>query len=244
MSFAISSPFLRGLAVAAFAIVVWCGGGMEAKADAYQCPPFEEPQITITPLMPSPRTNDNVSLAQIWQLSDRTITTYAGLREVPVGLTAASMRLSSALDVTSRSMPGEQMVCTQITHLDLQFGFEDTVVYLARELSRPSCAYDVVQEHESKHLAVDRQILEAYVQQLPPLLADMLRQTGVIRASSPAAAEAQLHAMMNTYLQELGASIASVRERQQRQIDTPEEYKRLSASCDGEIARMVRGEGE
>ncbi|MDD5586705.1 MAG: hypothetical protein PHY92_07105 [Alphaproteobacteria bacterium] len=218
---------------------LFCFPGVAAQAGAYGCPAYQEPLITVTPAVVPERYDNSLSLGQIQAMVGQPNTTYAGMREFPVGLTAANLRLDSSFEVTTRSVEGDPMVCAQISRMDMQAGLMDTTIYMARELPRPSCGFDAVLEHEGRHVATDRWLLAAYVPQLHDLLAGEIRRLGVVRASSAAVAEARLRKAVNDYLGALGASIASERERQQKQIDSPGEYRRLTVACNGELARLL-----
>jgi hypothetical protein len=230
---------IRDLPVAALCALLVFSTTVTARAQNYGCQPYQEPFISVTPAVSPERYDNSLGLEQIQAMAGRPDTTYAGMREFPVGLTAANLRLNSSFEVMTRIMPGDPMVCAQISRLEMRPGLEDTTVYLARELPQPSCGFDAVLEHESRHVATDRWLLAAYVPQLHDLLAGELRRLGVVRASSAAVAEALLRAALNEYLGALGASIAVERERRQKQIDSPGEYQRLTATCNGELARLI-----
>ncbi len=213
-----------------------------ARAETPVCPSYVDPQITVQPTYTTPFYDSTKSVQEIQVMSGQPDIAYAGLHNLPVGLTSSNLRLDSAFEVSTRTTSQDPTACAQISRFNLNFGFSDTTVYLARELLPHSCGYETVLEHESRHVMVDQQILAAYLPQLPPLLAAKLRQTGVVHAVSTEVAIEHLNNVMRNYLRDLGAVIARVRERQQQQIDTLEEYKRISRSCNGEIARMLGNE--
>ncbi len=213
-----------------------------ARGQPYGCPPYQPPQVTVMPYATTARYDDTQSLAQIAQMSQRA-GVAVGAREMRVGLTAASLRIESAFTTASRQMPNDPMVCSQISRFELRFGFDDLTVFLARELPRHSCGYQVVLGHENKHVATDQRILAAYLPQLPQLLTQTLRQTGVLRTGSSEAAQLRFRVLLDAYVQQLTASIEAVRRQQQQQIDTPEEYRRITQSCGGDIARLAQQAG-
>ncbi|GEM_PF-802814 len=229
----------RTLFVLAVLVLAIGAPGPSARAYAADCPSFEEPKINVQPIYTTPHYNDTLGLKELRIMSGQPDSTYAGLHNLPVGLTASSLRIDSSFEVTIRTTSQDPMACAQISRFDLEFGFDDTTVYLARELPFHSCGYETVLEHESRHVAADQYLLASYLPQLPALLADTIRRAGVIRAASPETAEEHLNNVMRNYLRDMSASIASVRDKLQRQIDSPEEYKRISRSCNGEIAHVL-----
>ncbi len=131
------------------------------------------------------------------------------------------------------------MVCAQVTKFDLQFGFEDTTVYVARELPRHSCGYQAVLTHENRHVEADRAVMRYYMNILPDALRQGLRNTGVIRAASARDASDRLRVAMDRIIKNLSDQLSTQRRIQQQRIDAPGEYERISASCNGEISRIV-----
>jgi hypothetical protein len=205
------------------------------------CPDYEPPTVNVRQLIVAPRHNDTFDLLGIRQLAEQggqEITSKQ--HETPIGLTAASLKLDSQYDIKIKSRSDDVMVCAQISNFTLAFGFDDTIVFVAREIPYGSCGYRSVLEHEMKHVQTDRIFVDATVPVLGDYIKKALGQIGVIRASSPEAAEAHIKKMMSEYMQSLGANLSQVRKKQQLMIDTPEEYERISASCDGELGKIIR----
>lgn len=202
---------------------------------AAQCA-YREPSITVRPLpTPTPQIETQVAMRDIKGLASG----QAGLgtHDVSVGLTVSSLGMNSSFEVVSDGR-GHNL-CAQISRLSLDIGFKDTLIYIASELPPGSCAYETVLEHEFRHVATDQRVLAAYLPQLSILIGNALRQIGPLPTSTPDQAEAALKQMVNEYLSRLAANLASIREREQQDIDTPEEYRRISLSCNGEVQRLA-----
>jgi len=211
-----------------------------ARADSYGCAPFEPPQIAVLPRVQPPRYDTSLSLASIRAMAGKPNLSSTGVREMPVGLTSAQLRTASSFEVTTQTKGRDPLVCAQITHLNLEVGFEDTTIYLAHELPPGSCAESEVNQHELRHVATDRQVLMDFAPRIQPFLQSVLQGIGTIRASSSAIAEAHLRAQIDEAMKHLTSTLAAEREAAQRQIDTPEEYQRLSAACHGELQQVLR----
>lgn len=211
------------------------------SAQADDCPAYETPTINISPLYVQPVYDDSVTLRQIRQYADQP-NTVASKHEIPVGLTAANLSFKTSFTVSSSRGMLDSTYCAQISNFNMKFGFDNVRVYLARELPSNSCASQLVRDHENRHVATDRAILNEYLPQMQDLVKQKLATIGVIRASSPAMAEAKLQDMIRDFTTGLGNRISQVRESQQQKIDTPEEYRRLSTECGGQISRIVSGQ--
>lgn len=218
-------------------LILTCGA--TAHAAPYGCPAYKEAQVTVTPLYVPPRYDDGESLSAIGRMAGESHRSPSGALEIPVGLTAASMALKSSFEVSSSGQRNDPMVCAQVTKFDLQFGFEDTTVYVARELPRHSCGYQAVLAHENRHVEADRAVMRYYMNILPDALRQGLRNTGVIRAASARDASERLRVAMDRIVKNLSDQLSAQRRIQQQRIDAPGEYERISASCNGEIRRIV-----
>lgn len=215
---------------------------MPALADQPNgCPDFSSPLITINKLAASPRLDNTMGLTNLRQMAMDTHKEFSSQNhETPVGLTAASLKLDSRFEIKLRTNTNDPMVCAQISALTLHFGFDDTMVYMARELPQPSCSYSEVLGHEQKHVAVDQMLVDTMTPLLQKILQEAIASIGVIRASSPKVAEQQITALVHNYMKDLGSHLSEIRKKKQAQIDTPEEYDRLSRSCNGELSRLVQ----
>jgi hypothetical protein len=239
MVFQVTERGSRFLIVVSIIVCAAVAGSRSARAEPTACPSYQEPRITIDPLG-SPETFDNSRpISGILQLVGEKRDSYAGLREMPVGLTISNLRLDSFFDIKAAPAETDSSVCAQIMTLNLAFGFEGTTVYVAHEVPQGSCGYHEVLDHEAGHVAIDRDVVAAYLPRLRELLADELRRVGVIRASSFGGAETVLNDAIHDYLRELGSNIASARDQRQREHDSPEEYRQLSTSCGGELTDII-----
>ncbi len=212
---------------------------MARAEENFGCAAYQEPIIAVQPVFSPERYDNNVDLAGLQNMAGQPNVATAGMREVPIGLTASSLKLDSSFEVTSQPMPHDGTVCARISRFDMRFGFDDTTVFVAREIVPYSCGYHEVVAHERRHMAIDRDIVNYYLPQIQGLIAAELRRIGSVRAVSAEAAEAHLRAAINGYLRSLGANVASVREEQQRAFDSPYEYQRLSSVCNGELASLI-----
>lgn len=208
--------------------------------EANGCPNYQPPVINVKKLVVAPRYNDTFDLASLKQLTNEGGLTITSTRhETPVGLTAASLKIDTQYDIRISSSPDDPLICAQIAAMNLNFGFDDTTVYIAKEIPHDSCSYTTVLDHELKHVRTDDTLINVTIPVLPGYLRKALDQIGVIRASSPETAERQLKTMINEYMRTLGANLSEVRKNQQALIDTEAEYDRISSSCDGALGELT-----
>jgi len=203
------------------------GAGFEQRCEQEMRPRFD-----VISRAPSYRVNNTVS-SQL--LNNRG--TYTRIGQVMMGMTAshtlAELDISGPLllDVTS----GRECLAP---HVAVELSYQPLDVYVAREFSPYSCSFRAVVEHELRHVQV-------YREQLPRIEAMVRRELELRYADRPVYARAGealnlLQADIDTWLRPLiQAELAAV-ELMQRALDNPEEERRLSQACQGEVASLMR----
>lgn len=212
------------------------------SAAAFECPPFEAPEVIVRPLLGQPNYDFSRSLGTLLAMGkaeDRTRFSNTE-HETPVGLTAASLKFKTHYQIITNISPNDNSVCAQIKNFTLDFGFNDTIVYVARELPRNSCSFKEVLEHELKHVHTDRQLVKIYAKKFQPMFSDLVRGIGTVHSYSSNNAEQKIKHHVKTYISGLSKSLAAVREKYQTRVDTKAEYERLRRSCNGDLEKIIR----
>lgn len=210
--------------------------------DAYGCPRFEQPEIIIRPILDPPRYDISKNLSTLLamgQAEDRSKFSNTE-SETPVGLTAASLTFNTEYQIITTIAPNDNMICSQIKSFTLDFGFNDTTIYLASELPRNSCSFRQVLDHELKHVRMDQRLVKIYTQKFPAIFTKAIRQVGTLRTASSDEAKRKIKRTISNYISGLSKSLSGVREKYQRNVDTKGEYERLRRSCNGKLEQLIR----
>lgn len=121
----------------------------------------------------------------------------------------------------------------------VSYGFSPMKVYVASEFPKGSCAYNEVYQHELRHVKT----YQEHLARIEKDLADTLIRrfaTGSPWRSPVGQTRMTLERELNErWLPFITREIERV-ESTQALIDSPEEYARVSDSCDGEIRRLIR----
>ncbi len=149
------------------------------------------------------------------------------------GLTEYEMRASFDMRFEPRQV-GFGRYCLDPVRVNPKVDVVKHLVYIASELNRGSCEYNVVYAHEGEHVKIN-QGMEADIRAaLDDLIADVVRK---VDAMFPLAAD-NVSGAMKRLLSEYGRDfkrrirdIDRNRREQHRQIDTPAEYEKLSLAC-------------
>lgn len=122
--------------------------------------------------------------------------------------------------------------------LAFSYGFSPMTVYVAREFPPGTCAYQEIYEHELRHVRVYRQHLVSIEKDIAATL-ERRFATGAPWRGPVGQAQSRLQKEVEErWIPYLQREIDRSR-MDQKQIDTPEEYERVSNSCNGEIRKRL-----
>lgn len=108
------------------------------------------------------------------------------------------------------------------------------LVYIPAELERGTCEYDVVYAHEGEHVKIN-QGMEADIRvALDDLVNDVVGKVGAMFPMSAENAQRAMRRLISEYGRDFKRRLTDIRRRSRekhRQLDTPQEYERLSLAC-------------
>jgi len=136
-------------------------------------------------------------------------------------------RLKTELAFDEVSFPGKRVyLTTRITTAP--------IIYVARELPKESCAYQLVLGHEFQHQEYDLEVLRAMPDEIRHITrhvisADALEHTNKLDQKRA----------MGHFFQKFNYVYKALGEMRHTVIDSPESYRRLSQMCDGEVGKLL-----
>lgn len=154
-----------------------------------------------------------------------------------LGLTRTESRMAINLQGAMLSDPASGYECVA-PNITVSLFYSPIVVYVGREFSPGSCAYQEILAHEMRHL-------KTYLDHLPKVevtvRAALSRRFDNKPLYAPAGrARALLQQELDTgWMTYIKNEMAKV-EILQAAIDTPQEYARLSKVCAGEVQSLIR----
>lgn len=153
-----------------------------------------------------------------------------------LGVTASRVEWRAELTARARGPEGGP-VCAVPTVIRIRLDHAEHTIRLARELPRDGCLARAVLAHERRHAELNRRTLRA--------AGDELREVARAWAAGAEARAPDVGAAAVLLQEDLGRAIAPVLERLRQareaghaQIDTPEEYRRLSRICPEDQRRL------
>lgn len=221
----------RGVARLAAALLPLIFVGSIFAADCGQLPPSS---VSIKRLESPATLNTRFSYQALRRLEDT-----PGRHEFAVlGLTRGQAVARILINGRTQVSSDGRWECASFD-LTVEYGFNPLTIYVAREFPKGSCAHDEIYRHELMHLRA----FTEHAQSIEAEISSTLRQRferatpwhgqyGEVNASL----QREIDERWLPYLKRLLDGVKPA----QRQIDSPQEYARIAASCDGAIQRKLQ----
>jgi hypothetical protein len=204
------------------------------------CESYPTVPVKVTPVFEEPRYDYTVDIATLQGLAqDATHAVHGGHRGLTLGLTRYNPVLQFRVPIQTVKFPNSEG-CARVNHVEVTIGYRDVVVFIPKEVPQGSCGFEQVMIHEQKHIAVNQAILDEYVPLIETRLRDYLRFNGVFREPNPQYAVDLLNQKLKTILDTMSQQITNENRQRQELVDSPEEYRRVSATCNGQLTHAAQ----
>lgn len=213
-----------------------------AAAQSAGCPRFDRPSLQVDAQAVPLKRDFDKTLAQLQAMPGRSSGPAGAQSGQVLGLAHATFGERWQIGAQYSPQPGG-MFCAALSKLTVSFGFQERIVYVARDLPPGSCIQREVLNHEMKHVAVDEALLREFMPTFRRRVEAVVARQGTIRARGQDQAMALLRQPIDTAIRALMQDFSREREKRQMKVDTLEEYRRVSKSCNGELAKYVKGKG-
>jgi hypothetical protein len=219
-------------------VFAWTLSSSPAAARSDGCPDFGPVEVRVELQLAPIRRDDGRALAELARLPGRRPGPANSSRAHVLGLTLAQYGDRSQIG-TAYQQVGPRAFCAGAKSLEVTFGFQERTVLVASELPRNSCIHREVLAHEMKHIAVDEKLLREFGPTIRRRLEAVAARAGSVRASTQQQALAAARRPFDMEMRALFREFGQKRDRLQAQVDSSEEYERVSRSCGGEVAKYI-----
>lgn len=200
---------------------------LAADRAAAQCAEGPAP-VRLDVDQPEPTLNRQRSIDDLRKLA------HSDPHEVALGLYTGELRTSLKVDFQSTER-GDR-ACLRVSGAHIDVVYTKRMIYLARELARGSCQYNIALEHERRHASIDDTVLARELPRLKRAIADAIARIGAVGPVHPTELDDEREKIAASLQRVMGAEVTridSVRRKEQGAIDTPEAYRHEAARCPG-----------
>ncbi|MBY6261490.1 hypothetical protein EI613_06040 [Azospirillum sp. 412522] len=209
-----------------------------AAAQSNGCGGFPPPKLALDTVLAPIQRDDGLTVAQLTRLPGRTPGPASTGDSHVLGLTQARYGEQSQVSALFKTM-GDGTYCASASALTISFGFQQRIVHVAREIPADSCLYGEVLAHEMRHVAVDEALLNEMMPQIRSRLDQVIGELAPVRSRSQSQAMAAIRRPLESAMRRIMQEFGRERDRRQAQVDTVEEYERVSRVCNGEARNYL-----
>ena len=218
--------FLAGLAAA--------GQARAASAASAWCKAENTPRIDVKTSTDKVTWDFSKSEKQLNRFTIDTVNPYG--KEVITdvgGLMQGGIVTSESIAFKSLTNNRINQVCYWFDKITVTLHIMPTI-YIASEFPPGSCKHNAIKEHEMKHIAVDREIVNKYAHTIGQAMQQSVREQSVFgpyAVAHSAQAEAYMKARLEGVLKYYAKMMDDERRRRQQVVDSLSEYERVNRMC-------------
>ncbi|AWU93377.1 hypothetical protein [Azospirillum ramasamyi] len=214
-----------------------------AAAQSNGCSGFPTTKLVLDSVLAPIQRDDAPTIAQLTRLPGRTPGPAGSAGGHVLGLTQARYGEQSQISALFKQM-GDGTYCAAASTVTISFGFQQRIVHVASEIPANSCLHGEVLAHEMRHVAVDEALLREMMPQIRSSLEQVVDGMAPVRSRSQAQAMAAIRRPLESAMRRIMREFGRERDRRQAQVDTVEEYERVSRICNGEARNYLPKSGQ
>lgn len=207
-----------------------------AAADI-ECKVRKSPEITVAASDSTVQYDHSKTQQQMDSFEVDTVSPYAAGTQTHVGgLMSGEVSVSQSMQFVKETYPALNMGCLLVNKLSVKVHIKP-IIYIAREYPKTGCMYAAVMEHEKKHIAVDRAIINKYSNMIGKGVTEALNRIGYshgpYKINQLNVQQNILNEKVNTIIKKYGDAMTVERQKLQQQVDSLAEYERVNNQCKG-----------
>lgn len=203
------------------------------QAPAIRCAMTKAPVINVHPITRQIEYDFSKTSAQLTSMGRDTVSPYAPAADtVTGGLTVDMPQTKLEARFGGMAYPGD-VACAWYDTVTITIELRPKI-YIARENTRNTVCRDAILEHERKHVAVNREIFNDYARSVGLAVQKAVNEAGPLGPFNEDRMEETKNVLMEHVKSAITAGELQLRKKiseKQGQIDSYEEYERVSAIC-------------
>jgi len=149
------------------------------------------------------------------------------------GLMTGKMEYKSSIQVSSLRYPSMQMTCLWIDKVVIDIVIDPTI-QIAAEHAPGTCEYTAILEHENKHVAIDRKVVQDYMDTIRGAASEAIQKVGVVGPKADSTIDDyknKINQFVSSAVKAKADAMYAERSKRQKALDNKAEYDRVSAKC-------------
>ena len=204
---------------------------------AQGCPPQQMPLVQLEIVNHPVKYDNTQSSAALGEIPiDTSFSKHSREVFITGGITRGQIQTASDTSFAKLWEEGSNIACLWPKAIRVTIEYKP-LVYIASEHKPGSCRYDVIMEHEIRHVNTDIMTLNDFLPQIQANVQyaiDSLGVKGPFDDRQSDAVRTDMQAVISSRLRDTLDEMDAVRRTRQQMIDTRQEYMRLSKLCPDE----------
>jgi hypothetical protein len=213
------------------------GGGNPFASFESRCATLDPPRFEVVATPLTFERNDGESIEALTTKSGSALATHRA-----IGLTTAVFGQSTDIELHAVGDHRGGQACG-MPRVHVELSMQPVTVFVARELAGVPCQRDITLSHEMKHVDVFREVLSEATHDLERELPETIG-TELRRAKNPEELQQRLIIAVRDYLAQFMHERQRVLDERQAEVDSPEEYARVSTACQRSVADLTSAPSE
>lgn len=188
------------------------------------------PLVQVKMLKKKTKTHRNFSIGNLTQLHTGA---YRPGTSFVLGLGGGNYTLDAKMNFSVKQQGS--VSCVRLDHLLGSFTIEP-IMLIARDYRKGTCEYNAVLHHEKKHVAALMKFQQKYARKFKARLNNIVRNMNtmqVVAGNQTDIAQNQITEQINREIEAYAEQITPIIQGWQQEVDSPEEYRRVYAQCEG-----------
>ena len=202
--------------------------------DLSWCRPAVVPSVKITSDTDRIKWVYGKSKKQLDQQQIDTINPYGNNVITDVGgLMQGGIKMEERMQFGTLTNQRTNQTCMYYNSIEMSFHIYPTI-YIASEYRQGTCMHNAIRQHELKHIATDRDIVNKYSRAVGIAIQNEIKRQNVygpVPADQVSAVQQQMKARMEQILTSYSDAMDAERRSRQQKIDSLAEYERVNNLC-------------
>ncbi len=211
-------------------------GAHPAAAQNMECAVPEAPSVTVTPVSDEIQYDFSTSSRDLSMKKTDTVSPYPpGTDTATGGLRVDTPTIATAVKYGDATYPSLHQSCLWYHSIDVTIKLSPHI-YIAKEYNALGPCRDAIMAHERHHVDVDREMMNKYSYIIGQAVQDVVNKAGAvgpINADNVANNGQQLIDGVSAAIKTVEQPLQDEMRQRQAQVDSIDEYKRISAICYG-----------
>jgi hypothetical protein len=206
-------------------------GLLTLAANPVQCQVPRAPIIEVVPKAAPTAYDFTRSILDLQKIRSDTISPYGNHKEQLIfGLHRGKMELGYNIKFGGMEYPRLGLTCLYFDKIKITISL-NPVIYVVNEFPSGSCEHNTVLEHERKHVATDRRIVNKYAREIGVEVQKAVNRAGALgpyRTSEIVSVRKRMSNHIRSAIKSMELNLYEEQTRAQQAVDSREEYDSIS----------------